>query len=501
LQSESILQNRDNFRRLIWFVSDAMKKSIQQDSATDSPNFFRWPFLLVAGCVLVILIGLLTSPSRERSTSNATSKDVAAPHATADSPGVARARHLLRRSSSGVAPALTAEEIVAGKLVRFAKSRRELVLALAKRFNVEVPDDVERFFEAAEAGRYEELTAIYKSLLLGGDLTTPRSAELHHIWRPIQETWGIAREAHNWPAQELLDYGDALLGSLKPGMAYVGGTDPGCFIPTFLNATSDGEQHVVLTQNALADGTYLDYLNFLYGDQLTTLTQDDSQRAFQDYIADVQERFQHDQQFPNEPKQMRPGENFTENNGQPQVSGQVAVMAINERLLQNLLQKNPDLPLAMEESFSLPSTYDGAVPLGPIMELRGSDQQNTLTADNAAQNVAYWRDVAQQLPAASNDAGENYVAHAYAHMAQAQANLFASQNLNEQAEQTYQIASTLWPDSVEALGGLSRLLAREGRVAEANQLLDSFTRSYPKQQTAVETIRGSITIPVMKPAN
>ena len=51
-------------------------------------------------------------------------------------------------------------------------------------------------------------------------------------------------------------------------MVYVGGTDPGAFITSFLNETSDGEHHVVLTQNALADGTYLDYLNALYGDRM-----------------------------------------------------------------------------------------------------------------------------------------------------------------------------------------------------------------------------------------
>jgi hypothetical protein len=31
-------------------------------------------------------------------------------------------------------------------------------------------------------------------------------------------------------------------------MAYAGGTDPGCFIPTMLNETTDGEQHIVFTQ-------------------------------------------------------------------------------------------------------------------------------------------------------------------------------------------------------------------------------------------------------------
>jgi len=81
------------------------------------------------------------------------------------------------------------------------------------------------------------------------------------------------------PPEKLLDYGNAILESLRPGMVYVGGTDPGRWIPTLLNETSEGERHIVLTQNALADATYLDYVNFLYGDRLTALSSDDSKRA------------------------------------------------------------------------------------------------------------------------------------------------------------------------------------------------------------------------------
>jgi hypothetical protein len=56
---------------------------------------------------------------------------------------------------------------------------------------------------------------------------------------------------------------DSLLGSLRPGMACLDGADPGAFIPTLLNETSEGEHHIILTQNALADGTYPDYLTAL----------------------------------------------------------------------------------------------------------------------------------------------------------------------------------------------------------------------------------------------
>src|SRR6185436_7044830 len=116
---------------------------------------------------------------------------------------------------------------------------------------------------------------------------------------------------------------------------------------TFLNETADGERHITLTQNALADGSYLDYLSFLYGDRIKTLTQEDSQQAFQAYLMDAQKRLQHDQEFPNEPKQLRPGEDVRNTDGRVQVSGQVAVMAINEKLFQMLMEKNPDATFAM----------------------------------------------------------------------------------------------------------------------------------------------------------
>jgi hypothetical protein len=130
----------------------------------------------------------------------------------------------------------------------------------------------------------------------------------------------VASETSNWPAQKLLDYGEAVLGSLRPGMIYVGGTDSGRWIPTLLNETSEGEHHVILTQNALADSNYVDYINFLYNDRLATLTKDDSGRAFADYVADAQKRLQHDQQSPEEPKQIRPDEEVRSIDGRVQVA-------------------------------------------------------------------------------------------------------------------------------------------------------------------------------------
>ena len=130
---------------------------------------------------------------------------------------------------------------------------------------------------------------------------------------------------------------------------------------------------------------------------MATLTQDDSQRAFQNYIADAQKRLEHDQRFPNEPAQLKPGEDVKVVDGKVQVSGQVAVMAINEKLFQMLMDKNPNASFAMEESFPFQSMYGTASPLGPMIELGPAQQQSDLSAEKAAQSVDYWRIAADQL--------------------------------------------------------------------------------------------------------
>jgi hypothetical protein len=232
----------------------------------------------------------------------------------------------------------------------------------------------------------------------------------------------------------------------------------------------------VLTQNALADQSYLDYIAFLHGDTMGTLTHDDSQRAFSDYLADAQKRLEHDTQFPDEPKQIRPGEDVRTIDGKVQVSGQVAVMAINERLVQMILQKNPDLSFALEESFPLRSTFADAAPLGAIMELRVRDEQNALTPERASQSVDYWRTTAQQLLADPEASGSEEVRKTYSKMASSQGGLFQDHHLTAQAEEAYRVAIDICPYSPEAVFRLVNLLTEQGRVQDALPVAEAAAR-------------------------
>jgi pentatricopeptide repeat protein len=437
-----------------------------------------WPWILGTGCVLVILIAMLLPRPAGRTGRGA---PAAAPGAAAPAQIGGTGGGLRPHAPSGGLAGQSAQEIVAGKVVQYARKRWETVQAMARHFKVEVPDEVKRFFDAVQAGRLEEADALFKSMKAKRE-SPDRGEGLQKLWPAITETYGITEQAHSWPAQKLLDYGNAVLDSLRPGMVYVGGTDCGRFIPTLLNETSDASQHIILTQNALADGTYLDYVRFLYGDQMATLTPEESQRAFSDYLADATKRMQHDQQFPDEPKQLRPGEEVHMTDGRVQVSGQVAVMGINELLLQTLMQKNPDTAFALEESFPLKSTYAGATTLGPIMELGTTDAQAALTPERATQSLDYWRTTTEQLLADPETPTGSTPRDAYSKLLVSQANLFLDRNFAGQAEEALRLATQLAPASPEAVFNYAGLLAKENRFAEASQLAQTALTLAPANQ-------------------
>lgn len=389
----------------------------------------------------------------------------------------------------------TAEEVVASKVDEFAHDRLRITRAIAKRHKVELPEEVDQFFNAVAGGRWEELNELYHRL----EKIREADEKLGSIWPPILETLLVAECAHSWPAQKLLDYGQATLGSLSPGMVYVGGTDPGRGIPTLLNETSGGERHVVLTQNALADASYLDYVRFLYGDQLNLPTEADSKEAFDTYLADAQRRLEHDQQFPDEPKQVRHGESIrfvagagTDGSGNPksqvEVAGNTAVMTINELILQSILAKNPGMTFAVEESYPLLSTYASAMPLGPLMELRAPDAQNGFTLDNAGETMDYWRNASEQLQSDAQAPEGSEVRKSYSHMAVAQANLLANHGYSAEAEATYRIATELEPSNPEAVYGLSTLLGQSGRYEEAQLLVNDYARNHPDQASPPQSM-------------
>jgi hypothetical protein len=240
-----------------------------------------------------------------------------------------------------------------------------------------------------------------------------------------------------------------------------GGTDPGRFNPTYMifcesftppskkpmDPTFDRRDVYLITQNALADGTYLSYIrahynrsaqidppffvNFLRSTQeeidgrtngiaklfvpfdnfftklganieerrrkegvypqkeIITPSVRDSEIAFSNYIADASMRLQHDMQFPNEPKRIKPGEDVRYLDGRVSVQGQVAVMSINGLLTKTIFDANPTNAFYVEESFPLDWMFPHLTPYGIIMKIN-REPVAEITQDMVNKDHEFW---------------------------------------------------------------------------------------------------------------
>jgi tetratricopeptide (TPR) repeat protein len=256
-----------------------------------------------------------------------------------------------------------------------------------------------------------------------------------------------------------------------------GGTDPGRFAPTYMifcdsfikhkhqpifDQNFDRRDVYIITQNALADPTYLQYIRSQYfrsdeyqydtpffqevlrgpvehdkyspyygtnilariaydlldkpitemgarvekrrraegvypPKEIYTPNQNDSQKAFSDYMEDAQQRIFHDQSHPNEPHEIKPGEEVhVDQSGHVQVSGQVAVMAINGLLTKVIFDRNPTNEFFVEESFPLDWMFPNLTPFGVIMKIN-RDPLPVLTEDILKRDHEFWAKYSERL--------------------------------------------------------------------------------------------------------
>ena len=268
-------------------------------------------------------------------------------------------------------------------LRRAIAEKKALAKDLAAAETNPVPDEVWKFFDFAERNdiqgatnefdRLQEkfigyysapppkgLWASVREALLGA--SRPATALNDALWCPVHESLGIVECFNEWDSQLLHQFGNDIISSIPTNSVYFGGTDPGRFVITALSESyRQGKPFFTITQNALADGRYLDYLRWMYGPKIYIPTATDSQSAFSNYMSDAQQRLRSGQ--------LKPGEDVKIVNGRVQVSGQIAVMAINGLLVKTIFERNPGHEFYVEESFPLDWMYPYLSPHGLILKL------------------------------------------------------------------------------------------------------------------------------------
>jgi tetratricopeptide (TPR) repeat protein len=247
------------------------------------------------------------------------------------------------------------------QLKSFATEKETQARALVSSSDKGLPAEFQPFFSAVQNSDWESLSNNYFAIK---NLINTDSAYHRSWWQPVVEVYGAEEQLKLGNGKYFTTYANDIIQSIPPGSIYFGGTDPGRFIVTAMQKSQiQGDPFFTLTQNALADGTYLDYLRSEYGTQIYLPSAEDSQKCFNDYYADVQRRMQR--------SELEPGEDVTTDpmTGKMTVSGQVAVMTINGRMVKMIFEKEPSRDFYVEESFPLQWMYPYLEPHGLIFKL------------------------------------------------------------------------------------------------------------------------------------
>ncbi len=253
------------------------------------------------------------------------------------------------------------------QLKQFIAAQETQARALAKQEGNKLPSDFDAFYQAAETGDWQDATNLFGQMRKRLDA----DSSLRGSW------WSATVDAYGvfvvFPPGDkyAIAFGNDIIQSVPDGSIYFGAFAPGRFLVTALSESyADGKPFFAVSQNALTDATYLYYLRAMYGGKIHAPTDEDSQKSFQDYKTDAQRRLAHDQQFPNEPRQLQPGEEVKlDSNGQIQMSSYMNVIGVRELLTKTIFDKNPGREFYVVEGFPLDWMYPYLEPHGLIMNI------------------------------------------------------------------------------------------------------------------------------------
>jgi tetratricopeptide (TPR) repeat protein len=328
-----------------------------------------------------------------------------------------------------------------------------------------------------------------------------------------------------------------------------GGTDPGRFVPTYMifcesrvaprdryrdpyldpvgGANFDRRDVYIITQNALADNTYMSYIRdhydysrptptnqttlanrFLpwqqavfrlawkYTSRSTTYPREpiyipnesDLQRAFQEYVQTVDARKRRGESIGS-------GEQVEiDSAGRVSVRGVEGVMAINGILTKWIFDRNKDKhAFYVEESYVIPWMYPYMTPYGIIMKINRDlmptpAQAPELWAQIADRDRAYWDKLCADFAARPEFSRDSDAQKTFSKLRSAIGGLYTYYHMVKQAEYAFRQALALCPESPEANFRLAQLCIEQGRFDDAIDVMRHLQQRDPLNQKVVEAI-------------
>jgi hypothetical protein len=324
-----------------------------------------------------------------------------------------------------------------------------------------------------------------------------------------------------------------------------GGTDPGRFVPTYMIfcesfaeqgsryiskfmepaltnkcATFDRRDVYIITQNALADGTYMNYIRDHYDFSRPNPDKPETIAKFTPWQQAIMRfawrRMGRDVTYPKEPifipnpnqandafrqfvddvqaGRIQPGADVRVENGRVSVEGVQGVMAINGILAKWIFDKNKDKhSFYVEESYVIPWMYPHLKPSGVIMKIEKEplptpQQDANYWQQLIAKDFTYWDHLLGEFLKRPEFKRDSDAQKAFSKLRCAIAGIYEFRGIVNAAEAAYVQAIAICPESPEASFRLANLYMRLNRVDKAVETLGKLAERDPFNKQVREAL-------------
>ncbi len=264
---------------------------------------------------------------------------------------------------------------------------------------------------------------------------------------------------------------------------FFGGTDPGRFVPTYMIYSADVRPDVsLITQNALADNTYLQVMRDLYGNDIWLPSAAESSEAFRVFVSEV------------ESGKREAHAGITVSDGRVQVSGVLGVMEINGILARMIFDRNNYRhDFYVEESYVIRWMYPHLSPHGLIMKIN-REPLPRLPPDTVQDDLDFWDWYTRRLISTREFRRDVVARKSFSKLRSALAGLYAYRGMLIEAEHAFMEAYLLYPLSPEANFRLAEVYMRRREFDKAEAIITAFGDQDPANERVAPFLHQIVTL-------
>lgn len=362
-----------------------------------------------------------------------------------------------------------------------AQSRYEMMQKISDHRDIPIPREFHRIMKAASSADWVSVSNGYEQIwrqshwFESDEPADPRF--VNELWHPLHETYWTFKYLMGWPPELIQEYCRSILDGIPSNSLVFTGSDPARFLLGSLAPEFGRNDIAFISQNALADNTYMNYVQDLYDERLWIPVKEQRTAAFTTYVQAINEgSIQLDR--------------ATNTNGRIHIDGITSVMWINGYLAQMIAHSNRAATrIFVDEAYIIPWMTPCLQPHGLITELMPASLTN-ISAQEINEDMAYWNDVEERLASTYHFADSEWSGQAYAMMRATIAGIYAYHKRYEEAEAAFRQAMSMAPKYPEPAFRLAtQVLAPQGRIKEAEEVLQELKTKYPENIHYEESIQ------------